>query len=50
MDRKEKVERITNIEKETDLHEILMDMLPKLGYQDVTLTHEREIVQRWVKI
>jgi len=41
MDRKEKVERITNIEKETDLHEILMDMLPKLGYQDVTLTHER---------
>lgn len=41
MTKKEKQEKIINIEKETDLHEILMDLLPKMGYQDVTLTHER---------
>jgi hypothetical protein len=37
----EKQEYIQNIEKETDLHDILMDLLPLMGYDDVTLTHER---------
>lgn len=41
MNRTEKIEQIQNIEKETDLHDILMDLLPKMGYKDVTLTHER---------
>ncbi len=41
MERQEKYDRIQNIEKETDLHEILLELLPKMGYQDVTLTHER---------
>lgn len=41
MNRKEKLEKIQNLEKESDLHEILLELLPKLGYQDVTLTHER---------
>lgn len=41
MTRTEKQEKIQNIEKETDLHDILMDLLPKMGYEDVTLTHER---------
>ena len=41
MNRKEKLEKIQNLKKETDLHEILLDLLPKLGYEDVTLTHER---------
>jgi len=41
MNRTEKLEKIQNLEKETDLHEILMDLLPKLGYKDVILTHER---------
>lgn len=41
MERVNKQEILTKIEKETDLHEILMDLLPKMGYQDVILTHER---------
>lgn len=41
MTRTEKLEKIQGLEKESDLHEILLDLLPKLGYQDVTLTHER---------
>ena len=41
MNKKEKYERIQKIEQESDLHEILMDLLPKMGYQDATLTHER---------
>jgi hypothetical protein len=41
MNRTDKLARIQNIDKETDLHEILLELLPKLGYQDVTLTHER---------
>lgn len=41
MNRTEKIEKIQNIDKETDLHDILMDLLPKMGYKDVTLTHER---------
>ena len=41
LNRKEKLEKIQNLEKESDLHEILLELLPKLGYQDVTLTHER---------
>jgi energy-coupling factor transporter ATP-binding protein EcfA2 len=41
MERIIKQEQIQNIERETDLHDILMDLLPKMGYTDVTLTHER---------
>ncbi len=41
MNRTEKLEKIQNLEKESDLHAILLDLLSKLGYQDVTLTHER---------
>ena len=41
MNRTEKLEKIQTLEKESELHEILLDLLPKLGYQDVTLTHER---------
>lgn len=41
MERTEKQEIIIKLERETDLHEILMDLLPKMGYQNVTLTHER---------
>lgn len=41
MNRTEKIEKIQNIDKETDLHDILMELLPKMGYKDVTLTHER---------
>jgi energy-coupling factor transporter ATP-binding protein EcfA2 len=41
MERITKQELIQNIEKETDLHDILMDLLPKMGFSDVTLTHER---------
>jgi len=41
MNRTERIEKIQNIDKETDLHDILMELLPKMGYKDVTLTHER---------
>lgn len=41
MNKTEKQEKIKNTKKEADLHEILMDLLPKMGYKDVTLTHER---------
>ena len=41
MDRLEKLEKIQNFNKESDLHELLLDLLPKMGYKDVTLTHER---------
>src|SRR4051812_16222043 len=37
----EKQEKIRSLEKESDLHDLLMELLPKMGYEDVTLTHER---------
>lgn len=50
MTRTEKLEHIQNVEKETDLHDILMDLLPKMGYDDVTLTHERGTIRKWGRI
>lgn len=41
MERITKVEALQNIGKEADVHELLFDLLPKMGYDDVTLTHER---------
>lgn len=41
MTREQKVESIKNISKETDIHELLLDLLDGMKYSDVTLTHER---------
>jgi len=41
MERTEKIEKIQSIEKESEVHELLMELLPTMGYSDVTLTHER---------
>jgi hypothetical protein len=41
MERNEKHEKIVRLPKEDDIHDILMDLLPQMGYEDVTLTHER---------
>lgn len=41
MERNSKVELLQGIKKETDIHELLMELLPKMGYDDVSLTHER---------
>ncbi|HYG14699.1 MAG TPA: NACHT domain-containing protein [Bacteroidia bacterium] len=37
----EKIEKILTISPETAIHEMLFDLLKKIGYTDVTLTHER---------
>jgi len=41
MNRIDKVSKIQNINKEEEIHELLLDLLPNMGFQDVTLTHER---------
>lgn len=39
--RNEKLDFLHNIKKEVDIHSLLADTLPKLGFKDVTITHER---------
>jgi hypothetical protein len=41
MERQDKIDKIQDIASESELHDLLMDLLPKMGYSDVTLTHER---------
>ena len=37
----DKVKAIRNIEKEEDIHTLLYEILPELGFKDVYITHER---------
>ena len=37
----EKISFLHGIQKETDIHAVLAEILPKLGFHDVTITHER---------
>ena len=39
--RNEKLDFLHNIKKEVDIHSLLAETLPKLGFKDVTITHER---------
>ena len=39
--RQEKLDYIHNIKKEVDIHSLLAEILPKLGFKDVMITHER---------
>ncbi|GAB2560694.1 NACHT domain-containing protein [Spirosoma areae] len=41
MTREQKIDSIKDIDKEVQIHEILIDLLEGMGYADVTLTHER---------
>jgi len=46
---KEKIEKLQNIGKETDIHEILYDLLPHMGYGNVQITHENGNVPEYGK-
>ena len=37
----EKLDFLHNIKKEVEIHSLLAETLPKLGFKDVTITHER---------
>lgn len=39
--KKEKMDFLHNIKKEVEIHSLLAEVLPKLGFNDVTITHER---------
>lgn len=39
--REDKLAIIRNIEKEEDIHELLFELLPEMGFNDVLITHER---------
>jgi GTPase SAR1 family protein len=41
MESKDKISRLKSFKKETDIHDLLDELLPKMGYNDVTITHER---------
>ena len=46
---KEKLEKLQNIAKETDIHEILYDLLPHMGFANVQITHENGNVPEYGK-
>jgi energy-coupling factor transporter ATP-binding protein EcfA2 len=46
---KEKLEKLQNIGKETDIHELLYDLLPHMGYGNVQITHENGNVPEYGK-
>jgi hypothetical protein len=37
----EKLSAIKSFKKEDEIHELLMELLPNMGFEDVILTHER---------
>ena len=39
--KEDKVKAIRNIENEEDIHTLLYEILPELGFKDVYITHER---------
>lgn len=39
--KQEKLSFLHNIKKEVEIHSLLEEVLPKLGFKDVTITHER---------
>ena len=39
--KEEKLKIIQNIEKEEDIHRLLSELLPEMGFKDVHITHER---------
>jgi energy-coupling factor transporter ATP-binding protein EcfA2 len=39
--KEDKIKAIRNIEKEEDIHTLLYEILPELGFKDVYITHER---------
>lgn len=46
---KEKKEKIENIQKETEIHELLYDLLKNMGYENVQITHENGNVPEYGK-
>lgn len=46
---KEKIAKLQSVSKETDIHEILKDLLPYMGYENVTITHESGNVPEYGK-
>ncbi|MCR5862702.1 NACHT domain-containing protein [Flavobacterium sp. J372] len=46
---KEKINKLQNISKETEIHELLKELLPYMGYQNVTITHESGNVPEYGK-
>lgn len=41
MDKQEKIKYLKNFKKEDDIHSLLEELLPEMGYTDVKITHER---------
>jgi len=39
--KQEKLKFISSIKKETDIHELLYELLPEMGFSDVLITHEK---------
>lgn len=39
--KEEKIAFLHGVKKETEIHSLLEDILPKIGFKDVTITHER---------
>ncbi len=46
---KEKIEKLYSISKETDIHTLLYELLPMLGYSNVKITHENGNVPEYGK-
>ena len=46
---KDKLEKLQNIAKETDIHNVLYDLLPQMGYGNVEITHENGNVPEYGK-
>ncbi|PTT40701.1 hypothetical protein DBR28_05300, partial [Chryseobacterium sp. HMWF028] len=46
---KDKLSKLQEIKKETDIHEILYDLLPAMGYSNVEITHENGNVPEYGK-
>lgn len=41
MDKQAKIKYLKELKKEEDIHSLLEELLPEMGYSDVTITHER---------
>ena len=37
----EKLDYLHNLKKETDIHILLEELLPEMGFKDVKITHEK---------
>ncbi|MDV3473597.1 hypothetical protein CMU02_16845 [Elizabethkingia anophelis] len=46
---KEKIQKLSSISKETDIHELLYELLPNMGYSNTQITHERGNVPEYGK-